>query len=36
MIKQVGDKVEITIDSEELIRSIALLEEMNALTSRGG
>ena len=28
MIKQVGDKVEFTIDSEELIRSIALLEEM--------
>lgn len=28
MIKQVGNNVEITINSEELIRSIALLEEM--------
>lgn len=28
MIKRVGDKVEITINSEELIKSIALLQDL--------
>jgi len=31
MIKQVGDKVKFTIDSKELIRSIALIEEMKEI-----